>query len=232
MKFCSKCGKELLDEAVICMGCGCATEDRSTAKRGTSVKMAKPKPPYRSLSVIPMLVFAVLAVVFLFCGSFMKVECEYGASYWTIGGTFYDLLTYKDLNVMAIPVVILMLLPVVFSALHFFLQRRAFGWIGFSASVLSYLAVGVFPCYLFFDKVLSYSYYGGYYNYYSGNYISGIKSVEQFDGFAIIYFVEVALLLLMGCVALFDAIGKPLLKIKVKSTEVASENTEKGEITE
>lgn len=24
MKYCSKCGKELLDEAVICVGCGCA----------------------------------------------------------------------------------------------------------------------------------------------------------------------------------------------------------------
>ena len=24
MKFCSKCGKELLDEAVVCTGCGCA----------------------------------------------------------------------------------------------------------------------------------------------------------------------------------------------------------------
>lgn len=26
MKFCSKCGKELFDEAVICTGCGCAVE--------------------------------------------------------------------------------------------------------------------------------------------------------------------------------------------------------------
>lgn len=24
MKFCEKCGKELLDDAVVCMGCGCA----------------------------------------------------------------------------------------------------------------------------------------------------------------------------------------------------------------
>lgn len=25
MKFCQKCGKELMDEAVICTGCGCST---------------------------------------------------------------------------------------------------------------------------------------------------------------------------------------------------------------
>ena len=24
MKYCSKCGKELIDEAIICTGCGCA----------------------------------------------------------------------------------------------------------------------------------------------------------------------------------------------------------------
>lgn len=27
MKYCSKCGKQLLDEAVICTGCGCAVSN-------------------------------------------------------------------------------------------------------------------------------------------------------------------------------------------------------------
>jgi len=27
MKFCSKCGKELMDEAVVCPGCGCPVVD-------------------------------------------------------------------------------------------------------------------------------------------------------------------------------------------------------------
>ena len=30
MKFCEKCGKELLDEAVICVGCGCAVGEQNT----------------------------------------------------------------------------------------------------------------------------------------------------------------------------------------------------------
>lgn len=30
MKFCVKCGKELFDEAVICVGCGCPTNDTSS----------------------------------------------------------------------------------------------------------------------------------------------------------------------------------------------------------
>ncbi len=29
MKYCTHCGKELLDEAVICVGCGCAVSDQN-----------------------------------------------------------------------------------------------------------------------------------------------------------------------------------------------------------
>ena len=29
MKFCTKCGKELHDEAVVCTGCGCAVNDNN-----------------------------------------------------------------------------------------------------------------------------------------------------------------------------------------------------------
>ena len=28
MKFCTHCGKELMDEAVICPGCGCSTDNK------------------------------------------------------------------------------------------------------------------------------------------------------------------------------------------------------------
>ena len=31
MKFCSKCGKEVVDEAVICPNCGCSTENNVPA---------------------------------------------------------------------------------------------------------------------------------------------------------------------------------------------------------
>ncbi len=32
MKFCAKCGKEIMDEAVICPGCGCAVEKEVKTK--------------------------------------------------------------------------------------------------------------------------------------------------------------------------------------------------------
>ena len=33
MKYCTKCGKQLMDEAVICPGCGCAVEGTKFATR-------------------------------------------------------------------------------------------------------------------------------------------------------------------------------------------------------
>ncbi len=33
MKFCSKCGKEIVDEAIVCTNCGCAVADSSAPKQ-------------------------------------------------------------------------------------------------------------------------------------------------------------------------------------------------------
>ena len=37
MKFCTHCGKELFDEAVICPGCGCSTAATATQATGTDL---------------------------------------------------------------------------------------------------------------------------------------------------------------------------------------------------
>ena len=34
MKYCTHCGKELLDEAVICVGCGCAVDGYNNRQFG------------------------------------------------------------------------------------------------------------------------------------------------------------------------------------------------------
>ena len=36
MKFCSKCGKELMDEAVVCPGCGCSQGNTPVANDSSS----------------------------------------------------------------------------------------------------------------------------------------------------------------------------------------------------
>ena len=36
MKYCSKCGKQIMDDAVICPGCGCAQETTPVVKQDDS----------------------------------------------------------------------------------------------------------------------------------------------------------------------------------------------------
>ena len=41
MKYCSRCGKELVDEAVICTACGCACDPSMNAAFGNAAKEDK-----------------------------------------------------------------------------------------------------------------------------------------------------------------------------------------------
>lgn len=36
MKYCTRCGKELVDEAVVCVGCGCSQKNNRYYKEGDS----------------------------------------------------------------------------------------------------------------------------------------------------------------------------------------------------
>ena len=62
MKFCSKCGKELLDEAVICPGCGCsvATPEATEA--------VVPKTEGAALAVVAFVFSFLIPIVGLICG--------------------------------------------------------------------------------------------------------------------------------------------------------------------
>ena len=58
MKYCSKCGKELLDEAVVCPGCGCMCSDAFNQQ--TQATQQKEN-----------VVYAVLALVFGLLGGWL-----------------------------------------------------------------------------------------------------------------------------------------------------------------
>lgn len=60
MKYCDKCGKELMDGAIICPGCGCPVE-------GANSEPAKKKHPARTILIILIIVIACIGVgVFYF----------------------------------------------------------------------------------------------------------------------------------------------------------------------
>lgn len=60
MKYCTHCGKELLDDAIVCPGCGCAVESENNAS--ASSQFVSPQPvndSYSTMSIIG-LVFSLL----------------------------------------------------------------------------------------------------------------------------------------------------------------------------
>ncbi len=64
MKFCAKCGKEIMDEAVICPGCGCATNDvQETTKAVEVPKKAKTAQVFGILSILLLAPFGIPAII-------------------------------------------------------------------------------------------------------------------------------------------------------------------------
>lgn len=66
MKYCSKCGKELLDEAVICVGCGswCSTP---VTPQATEVKSSGLKLAAKILMILGTVFFGLYLIPLAWC---------------------------------------------------------------------------------------------------------------------------------------------------------------------
>jgi len=63
MKFCSKCGKELADEAVICTGCGCAVRSEAKPKEVSLDVLVKGASTTNTISAIVLVLGIVCALL-------------------------------------------------------------------------------------------------------------------------------------------------------------------------
>ena len=63
MKYCEKCGKELMDEAVVCPSCGCAVAKREQAEDSSEVRK-----PAGAASVVLGIIGIVGAFIFALVG--------------------------------------------------------------------------------------------------------------------------------------------------------------------
>ena len=65
MKYCSKCGKELMDEAVICPSCGCSVASLSNNKyehTNEYVKIQEYESKVNTLHTISIIAFVLFAI--------------------------------------------------------------------------------------------------------------------------------------------------------------------------
>ena len=92
MKYCSKCGNELHDEAVICPKCGCQVEDVSpTAKSSAKASVASASLLNLIAFVINILIFIFLAAVIIMAEPPGKMDADYHVTFDMFTGIITDI---------------------------------------------------------------------------------------------------------------------------------------------
>lgn len=80
MKICSKCGKELMDEAVICTGCGCAVQSETKPKEVSLDALVKGAATTNTISAIVLaLGIACALFVNVWVGAVLCLVAEFVA---------------------------------------------------------------------------------------------------------------------------------------------------------
>ena len=80
MKFCSKCGKEIHDEAVICIYCGCAVADaRERGESNNCVQIRRfcdAVKPVNVLSIVGIVLCLGIGIIFAIISEIMRAQVK------------------------------------------------------------------------------------------------------------------------------------------------------------
>ena len=63
MKYCEKCGNQLLDEAVICPKCGCAVAGKQPSKQQDEYAKKQAKGAVMIIAAIAIVVFVIMELL-------------------------------------------------------------------------------------------------------------------------------------------------------------------------
>ena len=125
MKFCSKCGKELFDESVICPGCGCPVENSNVFAKD-----------FQRIKINTALILNIFAVVISFCSGFIYSGLTEDSIEAAFGSFFSDPLVYRLFGLVAISFILCVVNAIIFSKNR---SRSIFAWI-YIASVIATVA--------------------------------------------------------------------------------------------
>lgn len=63
MKFCSHCGKEIMDEAVVCTNCGCSVEGKQPSKQQDEHAKSQATAAIMIIAAIALILGAIIAAI-------------------------------------------------------------------------------------------------------------------------------------------------------------------------
>ena len=228
MKFCQKCGKELMDEAVICVGCGCpvsqtANIQPATPKKfcthcgkevpeqatvcmncGCPVTSAAPNGPTIAKRQykhnLDAIIYSVLGVLSIVL-LFVESFCTLDSSDGLWSASFVDLLCYVHTDLAIIIAVVACCIEVAVMLI--------FSWIGFgkkrSFAIANIVCSSMLAC-----TVITNSIYGAVnYDYY-----------REFISFSGLFYVEIAVLLALVALSVLNLCGIYLIKMPGSEREM------------
>ena len=237
MKFCRKCGKELMDEAVICVGCGCpvsqtANIQPATPKKfcthcgkevpeqatvcmncGCPVTSAAPNGPTIAKRQykhnLDAIIYSVLGVLSIVL-LFVESFCTLDSSDGLWSASFVGLLCYVHTDLAIIIAVVACCIEVAVMLI--------FSWIGFGKK-RSFAIANIVCSSMLAYTVITSSIYGavncGYdcYSYYGYYY-------REFNSFSGLFYVEIVILLALVALSVLNLCGIYLIKMPGSEREM------------
>lgn len=85
MKFCQHCGKELLDDAVICVGCGCPIENQNNKKEQRVSVFKKYRKQWLIALELLFVVCVVVVILMLTSEEFIRARDLYAFLHTDLG---------------------------------------------------------------------------------------------------------------------------------------------------
>lgn len=77
MKYCIRCGKELFDEAVLCVGCGCLIKGRMIEDKKKTSTFVRNKKQWVIVFAIIFVIFTSVTVMLLTSNDFIRTNDYY-----------------------------------------------------------------------------------------------------------------------------------------------------------
>lgn len=212
MKFCQKCGKELMDEAVICVGCGCPVSQTANIQPATPKKFCT-----HCGKEVPE-----QATVCMNCGCPVTSAAPNGP---TIAKRQYkhnlDAIIYSVLGVLSIVLLLVDRFCISIAVVACCIEVAVmliFSWIGFGKKRSFAIANIVCSSMLAYTVITSsiygavncgydcYSYYGYYY--------------REFNSFSGLFYVEIVILLALVALSVLNLCGIYLIKMPGSEREM------------
>ena len=208
MSFCKNCGTDIGNDK-FCVNCG--QSNVTISEKEMNPNCCEINTPssikYKNLSFIVISVLSILSILLLFLNGYFKYYSLNVGSYYS--DDFYVSASYFDLTdsvVIGIFAILLLVLPIVIYIVNLKIPGMTkLYWVGFGSECAGFAYVLISS--LILSENFDYVNTGANGNLYYGY-------LRRFENFEFLFYIELIIIAVMIIITVFDALGKPIIRIK------------------